>query len=242
MGNLVFIGDVHLDRGDPSLADFLAFLGGLTQSASRVVLLGDLFNLWLGRPELEQPHHRAVAERLEQLRRAGVVVRYVEGNRDYRIGDRYTGTALDEVSDAGIVESFGGHRVFAVHGDLANVEDRQYRLWRRFSRSTPVWRLFNLLPERLRSRFAERLESSLRATNLDFKRSFPEQRVREYAARYLGSGHDLVVLGHFHVEQDLRVEAAGATGRVLVLPEWRSSRRHLELTPDGEVAFVDSLA
>ena len=65
--------------------------------------------------------------------------------------------------------------------------------------------------------------------------SFHEQFVQNIA-----DGHDAVVLGHFHTERDLSVEAAGRTGRVLVLPEWRESRRHLRATSEGEIGFVDS--
>ncbi len=77
-GELVFVGDVHLDRDDEHLDSFLAFLDSLRDSASRVVLMGDLFNLWIGQRDLEQPHQTAVIERLESLRRAGIVVRYLD--------------------------------------------------------------------------------------------------------------------------------------------------------------------
>ncbi len=238
--DLVFVGDAHIDRDDEHLDDFVAFLRRLTETTGRLVLIGDLFNLWIGRRELEQPHQRPVLQALEELRRGGVVVRYLEGNRDYRIGPAYSGTALDDSGDRGIVERIGGHSVFAVHGDLANPADRQYRAWRRFSRSAAVWTLFNLLPRTLRLRLAESVEARLRSSNLNFKQRFPEETVREYAAGFFDAGHDIVVLGHFHVERDLSVEAPGPDGRIFVLPEWRSSRRHLRLSRDGRAEFENS--
>ena len=69
------------------------------------------------------------------------------------------------------------------------------------------------------------------------KREFPEAMVRGYAAARFRAGHDIVVLGHFHIEKDLAGEAGG---RILVLPEWKGSRRHLEIDPSVTVAFVDS--
>ena len=239
-GNLALVGDVHLDRDDPDLPAFLAFLDRLGETSTRIVFLGDLFNIWLGRRALEMPHQSAVIERLRELRRRGIVVRYVEGNRDYRIGAGYAGSALDDASDAGIVEQWGGSRLFVVHGDLANAGDLQYRAWRRVSRSFPVWGLFNLLPASTRLRLAERMERRMRATNLEYKREFPDAAVRAYAVPYLASGFDVVVLGHFHVEKELRLEPPGPSGRVLVLPEWKGSRRHLQVSPDGDASFVDS--
>jgi UDP-2,3-diacylglucosamine hydrolase len=239
-GDLVFIGDVHIDRDDPSLPDFLHLLEGLGRRASCVVFLGDLFNIWIGGRGMEQPHQAAVLDVLTGLRREGVVVRYLEGNRDYRIGHSYAGTAIDDASDEGLVERHGGHSFFVTHGDLVNLADRQYRMWRRFSRSAPVWALVRLLPERRRVAMAESLEKRMRKTNLAYKQEFPEAQVRAYAATRFREGHDIVVLGHFHVEKELTAEMDGVERRILVLPEWRESRRHLVARIDGTVEFVDS--
>lgn len=238
---LVIVGDVHLERRDEDLKAFIAFLEGLaTSGCTRLLLMGDLFNLWIGDRDLEAAHHREVLQKLTELRARGVHVRYLEGNRDYRVARAHVGRALDEAGDAGFSEEVGGHRLFAVHGDLANVDDRQYRRWRRFSRSGAVWALFHLLPRGLRRRLADALELRMRGSNLEFKRAFPEDAVRRYSAPWFAAGHDIVVLGHFHIEKDLKVNEPTPGGRILVLPEWRGSRRHLEARADGRVEFVDS--
>jgi len=182
-----------------------------------------------------------VVEQLRALRDGGVRVDYVEGNRDYRIGACYRGDALDQASLDGLTAERGGTRVFAAHGDLANASDLRYRSWRRFSRSALVWGAFNLLPAARRVRLAEQLERRLRRTNLEYKREFPLAAVRSYAADYLAAGYNAVVLGHFHIEKDIAAEPPSAEGRILVLPEWKGSRRHLELRADGRVEFVDSV-
>ena len=237
MSDLVFIGDVHLDRDDPVLPPFLAFLDRLGASCSRIVLMGDLFNLWIGRLELEQPHQTAVVERLRALRARGVVVRYLEGNRDYRIGPCYVGGAVDDATDQGIVESCGGRRLVAIHGDMANAEDRSYRRWHALSRSLPAWWLFNLVPRGRRMRIAESLERRLRSSNKEFKQAFPEATIRRYAASLTSPGDDALVLGHFHVEQELAAEDGL---RIFVLPCWKERRRHLRVSPEGAIEFVDS--
>lgn len=240
MSDLAFIGDVHLDCEDPALSAFLAFLDRLGGTSRRIVLMGDLFQLWLGRRELQQPHQTAVLEKFAELRSRGVTLRYLEGNRDYRIGACFAGSALDESTEQPIIERIGGRRLVAVHGDLANPRDRQYRSWRRFSRSGAVWLLFNALPRGWRMRVAGRLERRLRSSNQKFKGEFPEAIVRAYAKSLLGPDDDALVLGHFHVEKDLLPEGGRGKGRVLVLPEWKSSRRHLRVDVDGQIGFVDS--
>ena len=236
--DLVFVGDVHLDRNDADLPRFLAYLRGLAPRAGRIVLMGDLFNLWIGAPELEQEHHRAVIACLRDLRSGGTEIHYLEGNRDYRIARAHRGGAFDAVSDTGLREDWGGLGLWAAHGDLVNRDDRMYRAWRRVSRSTLAWWLYSAIPRARRFAIAESVERKMRATNVEMKREFPEALVRAYAARHLETAA-AVVLGHFHVEKELRAGPAGR-GRVFVLPEWKGSRRHLRLTAAGDVRFEDA--
>ncbi len=235
--DVVFVGDVHLDRGDPDVERFVTMLADVGASAGRVVLLGDLFNLWIGRRELEQEHHRAVLAAFRDLRARGVEVHYVEGNRDYRVAGAHVGTSLDASSDRGLVERVGDRSILAVHGDLANRADRRYRAWRRLSRSLPAWWAFHALPRMRRRRLADGLERRLRRSNLAYKTAFPETAVREYAARLLARGHDVVVLGHFHEAHDLTARPPSPPGRIVVLPLWRDGHVHLRARSSGEIAF-----
>ncbi|MDX1389450.1 MAG: hypothetical protein R3344_09695 [Acidobacteriota bacterium] len=236
-GDLVFVGDVHLDREDPDLDAFVDFLGRLAPTVSRLVFIGDLFNLWIGSRELEQPHHRRVIDALGEMRHRGMRICYVEGNRDFHIGPLYEGTVFDLVTGGTLVEEFGSHSVLAVHGDLANTRDAQYRVWRRFSRSRPFWWIFNLVPRGRRFALAESLENRMRVTNLQQKRTFPEDEIRSYAAGFHAAGHDTVVLGHFHIEKDLEADAPSPPGRTLVLPYWKDDRRYLRVDRAGEIRF-----
>jgi UDP-2,3-diacylglucosamine hydrolase len=236
--DLVFVGDVHLDRDDPDLQPFLAYLRGLGRTAGRIVLMGDLFNLWIGAEDLEQEHHRLVIACLSEIRSSGTEIHYLEGNRDYRIAASHQGGAFDAVSDTGLREDWGARRIWASHGDLVNRHDLQYRLWRRVSRSDVAWWIYSAVPRTRRFKMAESIERRMRATNRDMKLEFPEAAVRAYADAHLGPTGAAVVLGHFHVERELR---AGLTDseRIFVLPEWKGSRRHLRVTSGGEMRFED---
>jgi UDP-2,3-diacylglucosamine hydrolase len=237
--DLIFVGDVHLDRDDADLPAFLNYLRGLPPEVGRVVLMGDLFNLWIGAPELEQEHHRAVIACLSDLRSRGTEIHYLEGNRDYRIARAHGGGAFDVVGDVGLREDWGGRRIWAAHGDQVNRMDFQYRAWRRASRSIAAWWLYSAIPRARRFAIAESVERKMRATNVEMKREFPEALVKDYASRHLQTSGGAVVLGHFHVERELRVGPA-EDGRVFVLPEWKGSRRHLRVTSTGTMRFEDS--
>ena len=106
-GDLVFIGDVHLEQDDPSLDDFLAFLDAVSATTSRMVLLGDLFNLWIGQRELEQPHQRVVVDKLQQLRRRGVDLMIVDQNPGPSVATKALGVqarTLEIYAHLGIAE------------------------------------------------------------------------------------------------------------------------------------------
>jgi UDP-2,3-diacylglucosamine hydrolase len=237
--DLVFVGDVHLDHGDAELPAFLSYLRGLAPGAGRVVLMGDLFNLWIGASELEQDHHRAVIACLSDLRSRGTEVHYLEGNRDYRIARAHRGSAFDAVDDVGLREDWGGRKIWAAHGDLVNSKDVQYRAWRRLSRSAAAWWLFSAIPQRRRFAIAESVERKMRGTNAEMRREFPDALLREYSLRHLETAGSAVVLGHFHVEKELSGGPSGE-GRIFVLPEWKGSRRHLRVTSTGTMGFEDS--
>ena len=232
-GDLAFIGDVHLDQDDELLGPFLRWLDHLETTCGGLVFIGDLFNLWLGDRSMERPHQTAVVGRLARLRERGMAVTYIEGNRDYRVGDAYAGLAFDEVVAESWTTRVGMTRIWAAHGDLVNVRDHQYQIWRQFSRWAPAWRLFTLLPSGSRLRWADRIEQRMRTTNLAYKATFPESLVRAYGQKALGQGHALIVLGHFHLERDLPAD----DGRIVVLPAWREEGRFLRVDQSGNARF-----
>ncbi len=77
----------------------------------------------------------------------------------------------------------------------------------------------------------------MRATNLQQKRTFPEDEVRAYAAGFHAAGHDAVVLGHFHIERDLETRPPSPPGRTFVLPYWKDDRRYLRVERGGDIRF-----
>ncbi len=233
---VAFIGDVHLHRRDAAVEPFTRMLHRLSETCDSLVLMGDLFNLWIGQPELQSAHQHEVANALRAIRGRGVALHYIEGNRDYRIGQAFQGDLFDTAGDGGLEQRVAGRSLWAIHGDLANRADRQYRVWRRVSRSDPFWWCFNLLPARLRLSVARKLETWMHSTNLAFKRGFPRTMIDDYASEFDALGHDAIVLVHFHVEKHWQLE--GGTS-VYVLPEWKGSRRHL-VADAGGIRFVDS--
>ena len=227
-----FVGDAHLLPGDETTDAFVRFLAAAPSRFSRLVLVGDLFDLWLARDHLHEEHHVRVLAALRACRAQGLVVDYAVGNRDFGV-ESLPAAPFNRVATV-LLEAPHGASVpppwLAEHGDLVNESDTQYRAWRAFARSPPVLGTFLRLPAALGVPLSQRLERRMRTTNLAYKRRFPEEHVlRRASGHFARTGARFLVLGHFHEERRLDVE----DGSVLVLPDWKRARRHVEWRDDG---------
>jgi UDP-2,3-diacylglucosamine hydrolase len=239
MKPLVFAADAHLTRDDPEVESFVSFLRTVGPTASALCILGDLFNIWLGKPKFALPHHLAVLDALEDLKARGVRLLYVEGNRDFHLRRTHQKAPFDAVTEDSLIETHAGWRVWATHGDNINVDDRQYRAWKAFSKSAPVYGAFSMLPGSWGMKLGESLERRLTGTNLRHKSYFPMDRAMAYARRVFDQGCHALVMGHFHEERFVPCgEREGRPLGMWVMPAWRGTHRYLVFDGDAEPRFV----
>jgi len=166
---VALIADAHLGGpGGPSepLIDQVRALA--ETGCEHMVFMGDLFHVWVGDGRYETPEIASMIDALRELRRAGVTLEYVEGNRDFFIADSVYADAFDRIA-LEITFEIAGVRYLAVHGDGLNDRDWRYRFWRWLSKS-----------------------------NFRHKNRIPEEVIRRFAERRLAGEHDVLLLGHFH--------------------------------------------
>jgi UDP-2,3-diacylglucosamine hydrolase len=215
------IADSHLSGPGGPAGPFLEQLAALPgQGCGRLVLLGDIFQAWIGSPRFETPDITAVVDALRGLRRQGLRIDYIEGNRDFYLKDSPYADAFDQVGTEVAFEA-GGKRYLAVHGDGLNDQDWRYRFWRDVSKSAPVRFAVTHIPHGLAHRMVHSTERRLSQTNFKHKARIPEEAILHYAERRLAEGHDALLLGHFH---EPRVWQVGG-GEVRLLEAWFSSRQ-----------------
>ncbi len=215
------LADAHLGGPGGEAGPLLAQLEGLAAAGcERLVVLGDLFHVWVGQPKFETAEIAQVAAALRRLRADGLPIHYIEGNRDFFLAGSAYADIFTSIGDE-IAFTAGGRRCLAVHGDGLNDRDWKYLFWRFLSKSAPVRLLVRLLPAAMARRFVLRTERRLAETNFKHRFAIPERAIRRYAERRLREGHDLLLLGHFHEERRWTV----AGGEVWLLEAWFSSRR-----------------
>ncbi|HEV8700184.1 MAG TPA: metallophosphoesterase [Candidatus Polarisedimenticolia bacterium] len=237
---IVLLGDAHLREDDPEIAAFVRFLDALPGDIRTLAILGDLFAVWIGSPDLQRPHHRRVIAALERLRARGCVLLYIEGNHDFFLERMDGGRPFDRLAPDSLEITESGRRVHLAHGDLVNSRDRQYLAWRRLSKSRLFFSCFSLLPAGARLAIADRLETRLAKTNVEFRGGFPFSECEAYARRRIGVGDEILVFGHFHDERRIDYRVGESRGSVFVLPAWRTGHRYLRIDPGAEPAFASA--
>ena len=233
----IFLSDAHLSQDDLHTRNFLNLVEKAAAEDIPLFLLGDIFDLWFGAPGLTFRFQEPVIERLRELRRGGLRLYYVEGNRDFHLKKTHEGSTLHAVSEGEMSAVVGSRSVYLSHGDTVNRADLAYRFWKTVSKNPLAYGALSLLPPALVLPVADRLERKLKRTNRRCRESFPEKESREFALRMFASGVDFVILGHFHTERILRFAQGRATRLLVVLPSWKEQWRYFLLNAEGEYGF-----
>ena len=226
------VGDVHLTPEEPEVARrFAAFLDERKAQGGTLVLLGDIFDWWVGREQAaRQTFAREALEPLKAVAAAGVRLVFLAGNRDYAF-DGSEGFDIELWPDV-VRTRLGERTVVLSHGDLLCSEDRGYLRMRRFFRSKFGRWLLRTVPYSWAAYLAEGLRDlSDRST----RRSRGAQLGIDYglAAAWLDAyDADALVVGHVHT--GVHHEVAGPNGPrdVYVLRDWSRASNAVEL--DGK--------
>ncbi len=215
------IADAHLGGPGGPPGPLVEQLDSLQpERCDRLVLLGDLFQAWVGSRKFETAGIAEVVAALRRVRARGIPVHYIEGNRDFFLASSPYADAFDTIGSEVAFES-AGRRYLAVHGDGLNDRDLQYLAWRALSKSRLSRLLVLRTPRRFAQRVVEKTERKLSKTNFKHKAALPEAAIRTYAERRLSEGHDTLLLGHFHEPQTWQVKG----GEVRLLDAWFHSHQ-----------------
>jgi len=213
----LFLADAHLlDPEDANYQRLLGFLRNQLGEVRTLVLLGDIFEFWVGYRHVVFSRYLPLLEMLRQLRETGTEIVYVEGNHDFHLGSYVRDTLGCRVlPDGGEIE-LDGVRFHLAHGDMVNPADRGYRRLRAFFRSGFLQFLIRVVPPDLTWAIGRALGRHSEKSH-DRKRAFdPEPLLGAYAEKQLAGTADYVVTGHFHTP--LRKQLAG--GHLVALGDW----------------------
>lgn len=215
-GGVFVVSDAHLPpEADPRTARFVAWCEGVLAAArrgegpARVVCLGDLFDVWVGRCQLRTTGTGPVADALARLAAAGVACDLVPGNRDTLLDDAFEHRAGVTLRRDGLVliDAAGAPAALCLHGDELCIREPGYlrlrrvmraRWFRALSRVAPLW-------------FARAVGRRLRASYSGARGArHPHRGPQGDAARMAAhaAGVRLVLSGHSHAPADVALPEA----------------------------------
>ncbi len=217
---VVVAGDVHLSPDHPDVADrFEAFLGGLAGRCASLVLLGDVFDWWVGRRQAEEAFAKRFVSALSALVRAGTRVAFQGGNRDYAF-DGAEGLDVELWPDV-VRTRWGTRTVVITHGDLLCTGDGRYQAMRRLLRSRPARAGLAALPHGAATWLARGLRD---LSEREVARKPYASMGLDYAlakAWLEGYGADVLVAGHVHTGVHHRLPGERPT-EVFVVKDWEA--------------------
>ena len=216
----LFISDLHLDAARPDATQaFCEFLKHRAAGADALYVLGDLFEAWVGDDD-DDPHAGEVMDALAELTSGGVPAWFVHGNRDFLVGDGFSGrTGVTLLPESSVVD-LGGEDVLLMHGDSLCTDDHDYQAFRAMVRD-PKWQAqFLALPLTARRALAAQARDASRISTggkpmeiMDVNALAVAEAMRENKVRRF-------IHGHTHRPQVHEFELDGEPATRMVLGDW----------------------
>lgn len=130
------LSDLHLGPDTPgTLARLESHLA--RTPADAVLLLGDIFEVWVGDDARHEPFEAGVVRLLHEASQR-LDLFFMHGNRDFLVGaDLLLDAGMTALPDPSVLDAFG-QRWLLVHGDAQCLADTAYQAFRRQVRS-PQW-------------------------------------------------------------------------------------------------------
>ncbi len=240
------ISDVHLKKmATPNGAAILHLIQKAQSDVQMFIILGDLFDLWLGQGDYFKREYAPLIEEIKILTKTCRVI-FFEGNHDLHLKKFWEKELGVEVYTSPQMIEFGGMKIWAEHGDEINREDRDYLFLRWVLRSRPIELLIYSLPSKISAFIGNRASKASRAYTAQIVNN-SKQTVRDYAQKLrLTHDFDLCLVGHTHVMDDFKFETEksgkiSSSGRLINLGSWYESPCYLEINASAKSAEVQKL-
>ena len=228
------LSDVHLHADMPRT--FTAWRQHLLHTpADAVLILGDLFEVWVGDDAMAGIFESACVAVLREASRTKALA-FLSGNRDFLVGDALlAATGMQRLADPTVLTAFG-QRWLLSHGDAMCLADTAYQQFRQQVRSTSWQQAFLAQPLAAREQQARAMREASAAHQAELGPARWSDVDDGAAAQWLAAaGCSTLVHGHTHRPA---VHALPGGGVRHVLGDWDFDHgtpraRALRLRADG---------
>jgi UDP-2,3-diacylglucosamine hydrolase len=244
--NALIISDLHLTPAYPYTAErFIEFCQNEAKQVQALFIIGDLFEFWVGDDaHLHHPFHQNIAEQINTLKRTGVKVFFIDGNRDFMLGEAFAKkSGWEKLPDPSVVQ-IASQRWLLSHGDMLCTADPAYQMFRKFTRVKLFQKIFLLIPTAFREKLGNLLRK--RATMKYQKRerfdpttaNIKGNVTLEACAAITQQNHcDQLIHGHTHRPGVHNEKLGQHAWRRWVLSDWDLD--HPEMKPRANALFIN---
>lgn len=206
----------------------VAWLKSIQEDASKLFLVGDVFDYWFEYKEVIPKGFTRFFGALADLADAGVEMHFFKGNHDMWVVRYFQEEFGIIVHDHTEVFNLGGKKFFVGHGDGLGVGDVQYKLIKGLLRNGVSTKIFSLLHPDLGIRMMKYFSQKSRHSGNDEAMTHPtlERQIMFSEEIIKTQDVDYFVFGHRHVP----IEHLLSNGRTIYfnLGEWWKSYSYLQ--------------
>ncbi len=229
----LFISDIHLSPSQPGLTKaFIDFLEQQTDNTDALYILGDLFDFWIGDDD-SGDFAISIMQSLKAVSDKGVKGYFVQGNRDFLVGKRFSRkTGFKLLDDISTVDLYGTQAVI-LHGDTLCLEDTGYLAFRAKVHQPWLQWIFNRLPFSVRKKIVASIQNSAKSEKST--KSYDIMNVTQDEVIRVMNQHnvDLMIHGHTHRPDIHNFHSSDNLRTRIVLGDWGKDVSYLEITPAG---------
>jgi UDP-2,3-diacylglucosamine hydrolase len=225
-----FISDCHLSPAQPEICEKFFQLLKTLKNTSTLYILGDFFNRWIGDDE-PHPFYQLIRDVLASYTRHGLTVFIMQGNRDFLLQQRFCQQSGCQLLADPCVITLYGNPILLTHGDTLCTEDTRYQLFRKFTHSPLLQKLFLQLPIAWRSAIASRIQGASQVTRVNADTS--PHALDTLFTQY---GVAQIIHGHTHKPAIVLSYATGEQRCHYVLSDWHKLGHFLSYEPNGNIS------
>jgi len=203
---------------------FLDFLLSI-EGASRLYLLGDIFDFWFEYRNVVPRHYHDILDGLYALHKGGTQIFMTGGNHDFWLGPYLSETLGFTILPSITTHTLQGRTITFTHGDTLLPGDHAYKTLKKIIRSRPVVALAHLVHPDILYGFAHGFSKASKGITKKKTEKSKNTLVNLAESSFFRWGNDVFVMGHVHFPC---VECFG--DRVFViLGDWEDHFSYLRL-------------
>lgn len=239
-GLTYFLSDAHL--GSPDYRSSLerekklvAFLDEISDRASDIFFLGDLFDFWFEYKRVVPRGFTRILGKMAELSDRGIRIHYFTGNHDIWMFDYLTGETGITLYRHPTAITLNDKHFFLAHGDGMDEKDHTFRILKWiFTNRYLQWGFARLHPN-----FAFFIANGWSRKSRQIHGEEPFRNENEAIVRYsrkylLDQGYDFLVFGHRHCPVDYPLSE---NTRLFILGDWITHFSYAVF--DGETMRMD---